>query len=132
MGFEKGRAKTGGRAVGVQNQATRDIRAIAQGLIEDPAYQASLKARLLKGSSPQLEVLLHYYAYGKPKMEIAIEDKTVNVIINRCSHHDHQQGEPVPLNDGSQNGLVTIEHQPDETQGSSVTELNNDDDEELR
>jgi hypothetical protein len=80
MSFEKGKAKTGGRAPGVQNKATRDIRAIAQGLIEDSAYQASLKRRLLKGSSPQLEVLLHYYAYGKPKMEIQA-DNTLRVVI---------------------------------------------------
>lgn len=127
MKWEKGRAKTGGRLPGVQNLASRDIKAIAQGLIEDPAYQASLKARLLKGSSPQLEVLLHYYAYGKPKTEIAIEDKTVTVVINDCGHPDHQQGQPVPLNDGSQDGLMTIEHHPGDGQGLSMREPNDDD-----
>src|SRR6188508_920310 len=108
MKWEKGRAKTGGRLPGVPNQATRDIRAIAQGLIEDADYQASLKARLLKGSSPQLEVLLHYYAYGKPKTEISVEDRSVTVIINRCPQCDHQQKE-----------TVTIEHQPSDSEVSS-------------
>lgn len=107
MKWEKGRRKTGGRLPGVQNQATRDIKAIAQGLIEDHAYQASLKARLLKGSSPQLEVLLHYYAYGKPKTEISVEDQSVTVIINRCPQCDHQQKPP-----------VTIEHQPADLQAT--------------
>ena len=110
MSFEKGKVKTGGRAPGVQNQATRDIRAIAQGLIQDPSYQLSLKARLLRGSSPQLEVLFHYYAYGKPKTEISVEDKTLNVIIDRCCHHDQRQKLP-----------LVIEHPPDDKQGTSDT-----------
>jgi hypothetical protein len=104
MKWEKGKQKTGGRLPGVQNQATRDIKAIAQGLIEDPAYQASLKARLLKGSSPQLEVLLHYYAYGKPKTELSIEDKSVTVLIA-----------PVPSLDAPTNGPVMIEDQSQDT-----------------
>jgi len=36
-------------------------------LLEDPAYLRSARARLLEGKAPQLEVLLHHYAYGKPK-----------------------------------------------------------------
>ena len=82
MKWEKGKPKTGGRVPGVPNRATREIKAIAQGLIEDPEYQESLKARLLKGSSPTLEVLLHYYAYGKPKTEI-LSHTGIQVIVQR-------------------------------------------------
>jgi len=82
MKWEKGRPKTGGRVPGVPNRATRDIKAIAKGLIEDPGYQGSLKARLLNGSSPTLEVLLHYYAYGKPKTEI-VAHAGIQVLVQR-------------------------------------------------
>ena len=82
MKWEKGKPKTGGRVPGVQNRATREIKAIAQGLIEDPEYQKSLRARLLKGTSPTLEVLLHYYAYGKPKTEI-VSHAGIQVIVQR-------------------------------------------------
>ncbi len=58
------------------------IKEIALGLVEDPDYQASLKRRMLNGRSPQLEILMHFYAYGKPKTEIAT-DKTIRVIIQR-------------------------------------------------
>jgi hypothetical protein len=92
MKWQKGKPKTGGRVPGVPNRATQDIKAIAQGLIEDPAYQANLKARLLKGTSPTLEVLLHYYAYGKPKTEI-VTDKQVHVHVHRG-----EMGPPIPLN----------------------------------
>jgi hypothetical protein len=58
------------------------IKEIALGLVEDPDYQNSLKKRMLNGRSPQLEILMHFYAYGKPKTEIAT-DKTIRVIIQR-------------------------------------------------
>lgn len=59
--------KTGGRRVGTPNKATREIRDAARRLLEEPAYLRSVRARLLEGKAPQLEVLLHHYAYGKPK-----------------------------------------------------------------
>jgi hypothetical protein len=82
MKFQKGRSRTGGRAPGTQNKATVTIKEIALGLVEDPGYQASLKRRMVSGRSPQLEILMHFYAYGKPKTEIAT-DKTIRVIIQR-------------------------------------------------
>jgi hypothetical protein len=57
----KGR-KTGGRQAGTLNKATVEIRDVARRLLEDPDYQRSLRARLLDGRAPQVEVLLHFYA----------------------------------------------------------------------
>lgn len=82
MKFQKGKPKTGGRQPGVQNLATVTIKEIALGLVEDPDYQASLKRRMISGRSPQLEILMHYYGYGKPKTEIS-EDRTIRVLIQR-------------------------------------------------
>src|SRR3954462_12968260 len=63
MGFQKGKPKTGGRQLGQPNKVSLEIKAHARAVVEDPTYQAKLKERLLEGSAPQLEVLLHYYAY---------------------------------------------------------------------
>lgn len=105
--FKKGKPKTGGRVPGIPNRATRDIKAMAQGIIQDPAYQASLKSRLLKGTSPTLEVLLHYYAYGKPKTEIQ-SDKTVTVIVQR-----EEQPRPLPPTVVNRTVIVQREALPD-------------------
>ena len=59
--------KTGGRRAGTPNKATLEIRDAARRLLEEPVYLRSVRARLLEGKAPQLEVLLHHYAYGKPK-----------------------------------------------------------------
>ena len=83
MGFQKGKPKTGGRLPGQPNRVTLDIKDHARAVIEDPDYQAKLKARLIEGSSPQLEVLLHYYAYGKPKLEVALVDSGIIVHVHR-------------------------------------------------
>lgn len=66
MGFKKGKPKTGGRKPGTPNKATVEIKDFARSLLEDPIYQAKLKQRLRDGDAPQIEVLLHHYAYGKP------------------------------------------------------------------
>ena len=59
--------KTGGRRAGTPNKATLEIRDAARRLLEDPAYLRNVRERLLEGKAPQLEVLLHHYAYGKPR-----------------------------------------------------------------
>jgi hypothetical protein len=83
VGFQKGKPKTGGRLPGQPNKVTLDIKEHARAVIEDPGYQEKLKASLLEGSPPQLEVLLHYYAYGKPKLEVALVDRGLTVIVQR-------------------------------------------------
>jgi hypothetical protein len=71
----KNRGNAGkGRPKGATNLATRAIKEIAAGLLEDEEYQASLKIRLKAGKAPHMETLLHHYAYGKPVERI--EDVT--------------------------------------------------------
>ena len=82
MKFQKGRSKSGGRKLGIPNRTTETIREIALGLVQDPQYQLSLKRRMISGRSPQLEILMHYYGYGKPKTEIST-DKKITVVIQR-------------------------------------------------
>ena len=63
----------GGRPKGSPNKATREIRDAARALVEDPAYRRALAKRLRNGKAPQMEVLLHHYAYGKPKETLDVD-----------------------------------------------------------
>jgi hypothetical protein len=42
-------------------------------LLQDEAYQRSLQERLVNGTAPHMETLLHHYAYGKPKDAIDLQ-----------------------------------------------------------
>lgn len=55
-----------GRKKGIPNKRSLEIQEFARGLLEDPAYQVQLRARLIAGKTPVIEQLLYYYAYGKP------------------------------------------------------------------
>lgn len=69
-----------GRAAGSQGLATPDIRERARRLVEDPVYCLNVKARILEGNVP-LEIMLHHYAYGKPRETVALEGGvTINVV----------------------------------------------------
>ena len=69
-----------GRAAGSQGLATTDIRERARRLVEDPVYCLRVKARILEGNVP-LEIMLHHYAYGKPRETVAVEGGvTINVV----------------------------------------------------
>ena len=69
-----------GRAAGSQGLATPDIRERARQLVEDPVYCLSVKRRILEGNVP-LEIMLHHYAYGKPRETVALEGGvTINVV----------------------------------------------------
>ena len=70
--FKRG---AGGRPPGIPNKATKEIKAIARKLLEDPDYQAALKYRLRTGEAGAVEVALYHYAYGKPKDTVLIEDQ---------------------------------------------------------
>jgi hypothetical protein len=68
---EPTKKKRGGRKKGVPNKQTKEVKAIAQGLILDPAYQRQLKTRLRDNTLPQeIEKLLWYYAFGKPAQSV--------------------------------------------------------------
>jgi hypothetical protein len=62
-----------GRPKGILNKTTREIRESSARIIGDPDYLASLKIRLRDGKAPHMEVLLHHYAFGKPKETVKHE-----------------------------------------------------------
>jgi hypothetical protein len=70
MKFQKGKPKTGGRRQGSLNKATREIKAFASGVLEDPSYRANLKQRIQQGKAQEMEKLLYLYAYGRPKEQV--------------------------------------------------------------
>lgn len=55
-----------GRPKGSRNKTSLEIAAVARELVENRAYKASLKKRLIEGKAPHMEPVLFYYAYGKP------------------------------------------------------------------
>jgi hypothetical protein len=56
----------GGRPKGAPNKATREIKEFARNFLMSDKYQRSLERRILAGTAPHMEVLLHHYAFGKP------------------------------------------------------------------
>ena len=70
MAFKKGE---GGRPVGAENKATRDVRELARGLF-DAAYWKRTKKRMTAGKlNPLIEKTLLAYAYGEPKKTVRLE-----------------------------------------------------------
>jgi hypothetical protein len=65
--------KRSGRPKGVPNKASADVRIRARALVEDPVYVLQLKRRILDGKSVPLEIMLHHYAYGKPRETVEVE-----------------------------------------------------------
>ncbi|CAI4031193.1 hypothetical protein DNFV4_01621 [Nitrospira tepida] len=98
MRFEKGRRKTGGRKRGTPNKGTIEMKSFALGLLEDPEYQTRLRARILSGKAPHMEVLLHHYTYGKPKT--TLEARQVTIIVDR-SCKDIVEAQATALEDHS-------------------------------
>ena len=68
MAFQRGHRKRGGRRVGTRNKVSGEARAVARGLLDDPAYWKSLKRRLIRGEAPRIELLIWEYGYGKPRV----------------------------------------------------------------
>ncbi len=56
------------------------VRELARFIIDDPAYQASLIDRLMKGRAPHVETLLWHHAYGAPAqtMKHDVGDRVVD------------------------------------------------------
>jgi hypothetical protein len=66
-GRKKGTSKTGGRAKGTLNKATREAKVFCASVVDDPVYQANIRRRALAGElAPGIETMLWYYAKGKP------------------------------------------------------------------
>lgn len=64
-------------------KATKAVKEIARGLLEDPDYQVRLRARLKAGRAGLMEPLLWHYGYGKPKDEVRIEGSLPALVIDR-------------------------------------------------
>ena len=49
--------------------------------MEDPVYVLGIKRRMLEGKSVPLEIMLHHYAYGKPRESVALGGEvTIKVV----------------------------------------------------
>ena len=72
MPWKKGQSgNPNGRAKGQRNHATEDIRAIARGFVDDPAYRETLRQRLLDGTlSSGVETMLWAYSYGRAGVDL--------------------------------------------------------------
>jgi hypothetical protein len=73
--------KRSGRPKGVPNRASTDVRVRARALVEDPVYVLGIKRRLLDGKSVPLEIMLHHYAYGKPRETVEHEGAVTIKIV---------------------------------------------------
>jgi hypothetical protein len=70
-----------GRRKGSLNKTTQEIRDLAQRLLSDRIYRANLRQRLRDGTAGQIEVLLFYYAYGKPVERVHLAGEAAEVAI---------------------------------------------------
>ncbi len=80
MPFPKGQSgNPGGRPKGRANNATVEIRALAQSLF-DKAYWERVRTQLIERTlHPSIEAKLLAYAYGEPKQEQSGQRITVNL-----------------------------------------------------
>ena len=58
------------RPAGSLNKTTGEIRDAARAILGWPEYRASLEKRLGADKAPHMEVLLHHYAFGKPRDKV--------------------------------------------------------------
>lgn len=73
--FTKGQSgNPKGRAPGTPNKATREVKALAQSILEDPLVQQRMLLDARKGKlAPPVMTMLFHYAYGKPKERVELE-----------------------------------------------------------
>ena len=75
MAWPKGKSRPpyngAGRPQGAVDEHTREIRAFARSVLEQPKVRARYLRQAIAGDlSPTIEQLLFYYAYGKPKEQV--------------------------------------------------------------
>ena len=67
-----------GRRKGVPNKATLEVRQFCASIVDDPAYQRSIRERAFAGElPPAMEALLWHYRFGKPKEEAHVQGEIV-------------------------------------------------------
>lgn len=66
-------------------RATKAVREIARGMLEDREYRAKLFARMKSGRAGIMEPLLWHYGYGKPKDELRVEGSLPALVIDRVT-----------------------------------------------
>lgn len=70
-----------GRKRGSRNKAGSEVRALCRELLNDPAYLAALKQRLLEGKAGSMEGLVWQYAFGKVPLTSTEDGDTVPAAI---------------------------------------------------
>lgn len=74
MPFQPGQSgNPQGRKPGTKTRRTIEVRQMAERLVKDAQYLASLRRRLKAGKAPHMEPILWFYAFGKPKEHIRLE-----------------------------------------------------------
>src|SRR5262249_108369 len=66
------RTRSRGRPKGRLNNATLEVRDFFRAFFESPRYRENLKKRILAGEANHMEILGHYYAFGKPKLTVEV------------------------------------------------------------
>lgn len=98
----KGRRKTGGRQKGTPNKVSKSAREFSQLFLADAQGQAKLLALFRAGKlPPNYLVLLHHYAYGKPKDTVEVTGKD-----GKAVEHEHKM--KLVLQEAEQYGDVLV------------------------
>lgn len=78
-----------GRPKGVPNKATQEAKAVCSRIVDDPAYRAALRKRMIDGSAGAMEAVVWAYAKGKPKDEPPLPQFSIDpATIGRMSTED--------------------------------------------
>lgn len=81
--LKKGGSHSGGRSKQQRLEADR-ARKIARKLLADPSYRKNLIKRLREGTiQPGVEAMLWYYAEGKPRESMEVEQKSDVKIVHQ-------------------------------------------------
>jgi hypothetical protein len=100
-----------GRKKGVPNKATADVKAFAEGLVDDPVYRAKLRRDLrARKLAPLIEQMVWHFAYGKPKDVIELEGRLdldrlyrapdaeliarIEVLLAKAKQHEARMAKP--------------------------------------
>ena len=103
-----------GRPKGAQNKATREVKALAQGILEDPVVQATLLNQAQRAKlAPAMMSLLFHYAYGKPKETVALEGGlevlTIRIVDEYADPDDARGSDPAaPQHRASGQDIPTV------------------------